>query len=144
MKHGKKELDFASPEQVFDMVRLLQRGMLKMPKISANQILQSDASQKSFIRDIMSKYKKTDGGIKIPHPMTETLIVYYQIVYGKDISFIRDMVFPIKDGLPAVMLTLPEMSEDEVFDGPVKYFGVDLLFARIYTLYTSGWSITDR
>ena len=114
MKHGKKEL--TTPQQAWDIATIIYRMSLKMPKGFGNSVLHSNASQKKFIKGVMSLYYKFQ---KI-----EMLIKFYQEVYGKDVSFIRDMQFPEKQDMSAYMLILSCMTEDDYIEGAEKYFGV--------------------
>lgn len=122
-KHEVKNL--AKPEQVIDLQRILGRKMLKMmTKQQADQILLTDASQKAWVNKF-AKEMITNTRNNALHPNALKLIEYFQTVFGKDYaSAIQSMQFPEKEGMSVHMFRPLEMSEDEIFDGLVKSFGV--------------------
>jgi hypothetical protein len=122
-KHEIKNL--AKPEQVLDLQRILGRKMLKMmTKQQADQILLTDASQKAWVNKF-AKEMITNICNSALHPNVPKLIEYFQTVFGKDYAAaIQSMQFPEKEGMSTHMYRSLEMSENEIFDGLVKYFGV--------------------
>lgn len=114
------------PEQVLDLQRILGRKMLKMmTKQQADQILLTDANQKAWVNKF-AKEMITNTRNNNLHPNAPKLIEYFQTVFGRDYSSaIQGAKFPEKEGMSAHMFRPLEMSEDEILDGLVKYFGVD-------------------
>lgn len=126
-KHDNKPT-FASMPQVIDMQRLAGIAFSKMPKSKANQILGSDASQKTFIRNLQKLLWGTQVLNHNPHAMIAIplIIDYYEKVFAIDVSEIAEMEFPEHATLQTYMAVSPKLDEDQIMICLREYFKINL------------------